>query len=255
LADIGALVSGVGTVVAGIGTFLSGKAARDEAKRKRPKGDSRDPESDLGPDVNIENQARRHRNVVLAAFGVVVTVVFGAAFVVLVTRPSAAFPPPGPTHSPTAQQSEPRSGPSSPQQPSGPKLRIAYPPHDGDPGAPVEASQQGGLAVRGSATNLQNEYVWLFDFDPEDNNLYEVSDSPIPVAQNGTWFQQDAPIGDPGIKKVQYVVVIRATAACNDQLKAFAASAKASDKEPFSFRSPPDGCVEDDRAPVNIAKP
>jgi hypothetical protein len=151
---------------------------------------------------------------------------------------------------PTPALSSPPPPPSKAAQ-----ARITYPPHDGEPGAPVAVSRTRGLVVRGSVQGLtSDEHLWLFDFDPEDGRLYAVSEAPIPVS-NGQWVKQDGPIGDPGVTKIQYVVVLRADNRCNAQLKAEVVAARKNDAEPFSLEAPPDGCAEDDRAPVNISKP
>ncbi len=97
-----------------------------------------------------------------------------------------------------------------------------------------------GLIIRGIAGHPPDEHIWVFNLDSEDHQLYQVSEAPVPV-QNGTWSQQDAPIGDPGVTKTQSVVVLRAIAAGNDYLKSLVATAKLTDTEPFHLGAPPDG--------------
>lgn len=70
--------------------------------------------------------------------------------------------------------------------------------------------------IRGNAPGLRSdEYIWLFDYDPNDpNHFWRVNPIPLNVP-NGEWAYTSSPIGDPGtadICTVYYLVAIRASA-------------------------------------------
>ncbi len=91
-------------------------------------------------------------------------------------------------------------------------------------GAEIDGIQ--GVKVGGTVCGLgAEESVWLFDFDPYDQNYYLVYDpevGPQAVADsNDTEFAMlDQPIGDPGDQRKKYVITaVVATAACADELR------------------------------------
>jgi hypothetical protein len=131
---------------------------------------------------------------------------------------------------------------------------ITYPPHGGAAGAPLVVTYTDSLIIEGTAEEFANPaYLWLFNLDPDDGRMYAVSDAPISVAK-GVWSARDDGISDPlGTYKLKYVVLLRADARCNDELKAHAAAAKKNNTEPFGLSEPPIGCTEQDRVPVDVS--
>ena len=165
---------------------------------------------------------------VFGLVGVVITGIFGIAGSGDTTGPGAqTTTSPAPTIPPTA----PSSTTSSPPLDCGRQLRIIAPVK----GTKISASQ--GVTLEGTA--CESDLLWVLDYDPSDGSYFQVNNEPLqPVG--GQWIQVDKPIGDPAdeVGTVYTIVVIRATQACSDRLKA----ARPDEDGTVWFKPLPPGC-------------
>jgi hypothetical protein len=120
--------------------------------------------------------------------------------------------------------------------------------------APVTGQPINGMAgvvVIGKTCgyNAEDDHGWLFDFDPEDQTYYSVSDQPLGGRE---WALFNGPIGDPGDERKRYaLVVFQANEACN---QALLAKIKEGEGE-TNFKQPPVGCTEQDRRDIIVSYP
>jgi TIR domain len=78
-----------------------------------------------------------------------------------------------------------------------------------------------GLSLGGSASSLETNSLWVFDYDPNEDRYYRDSDSALRVKADGRWSFLDTPIGasDGSDKGTTYrIVVVRATRDCSAKL-------------------------------------
>jgi hypothetical protein len=166
-------------------------------------------------DQSNAEEGRKNRKVLIASG--LITAVGGIVVAAIALVPNYVKPEPKPSPSRSTTPCE--------------KFALTKP----DPGQDIDGRK--GVTVKGTSCNLDGKaFGWVFDYDPEVETYFSVSERPI---DRTTWSASDRPVGDEGDDHKDYtIVVILADEKCNAVLKKRIADGGGETK----FKEIPKGC-------------